>query len=99
MSDIVKGPFWSNCFIEAAKAKIKHPFRVKVTIVPKSEANCPHFLWSDGINDYDFGVERHLAGLQILYFCGYIRKRGLGFNKKYKERMRRRKLRQTAEED
>lgn len=92
MTEIVKGPFWSNCLVETAKAKIKNPSKVKVTIVTKSEANCPHFLWSDGINDYDFGVERHLSGFQILYFRGYIRKRKLGFNQKYKEQMRRRKL-------
>ena len=87
-AEIIKGPFWSNCLFEAVKAKIKHPFMVKVTIVPRSEANCPHFLWSDGEYDYDFGAERRLTGAQILLFRGYIRRRGLGFNKKYKERMR-----------
>ena len=88
-TEIIKGPFWSNCLFETLKAKIKHPFIVKVTIVPRSEANCPHFLWSDGEYDYDFGVERRLTGVQILLFRGYIRRRKLGFNKKYKERMRR----------
>lgn len=87
-TEIVKGPFLSNCFLEAAKAKIKHPIKVRVTVVPRSEANCPHFLWSDGVYDYDFGVERRLQGVQVLLFCGYIRRRGLGFNVKYKERMR-----------
>ena len=84
----IKGPFWSNCLLEAAKAKIRHPVKVKVTMVPRSEARCPHFLWSDGEYDYDFGVERRLVGAQILLFQGYIRRRGLGFNQKYKERMR-----------
>ena len=88
-AEIIKGPFWSNCFFEAAKAKIKHPIKVRVTVVPRSEANCPHFLWSDGEYDYDFGVERRLIGMQILLFRGYIRRHRLGFNKKYKERMRR----------
>ena len=96
-AEIIKGPFWSNCLFEAVKAKIKHPFMVKVTIVPRSEANCPHFLWSDGEYDYDFGVERRLTGIQILLFRGYIRRRKLGFNKKYKERMRR--SHQSREED
>ena len=67
--EIVKGPFWSNCLLEAVKAKIRHPSRVKVTVVPRSEAHCPH------------------VGAQILLFQGYIRRRGLGFNQKYKERM------------
>ena len=25
----IKGPFWSNCLLEAAKAKIRHPVKVK----------------------------------------------------------------------
>ena len=87
-AEIVKGPFWSNCLLEAAKAKIRHPYTVKVTVVTRSEARCPHFLWSDGEYDYDFGVERRLVGTQILLFQGYIRRRGLGFNQKYKKRMR-----------
>lgn len=88
MTEYIKGPFLSNCFIEAMKAKIRNPSKVSITIVPKSEANCPHFLWSDGQFDYDFGVERRLSGIQVLLFHGYIRKRKLGFNQKYKERMR-----------
>lgn len=87
-TEIIKGLFLSNCFLEAVKAKVRHPFKVKVTVVPRSEARCPHFLWSDGKYDYDFGVERRLVGSQILLFQGYIRRRGLGFNQKYKERMR-----------
>lgn len=89
MSQNIKGPFYSNCLIEAIKAKFKDPTHVKITVVPRSEANCPHFLWSDGNYDFDFGVERHLEGLHILWFEGYIRRRELGFNQKYKERMKR----------
>lgn len=98
-AEIIKGPFWSNCFLEAAKAKIRHPFKVKVTVVPRSEARCPHFLWSDGRYDYDFGVERRLVGAQILLFRGYIRRRGLGFNQKYKKRMRKAWRRQPEGEE
>lgn len=90
--DIVKGPFWSNCFIEAMKAKIRHPFRVRVTAVIKSEAGCPHFLWSDGLYDYDFSVYRRLSNLQILWFRGYIRRHELGFSERYKELMHRQKV-------
>ena len=84
----IKGPFYSNCFFEAIKAKIRHPFSVKITVVKKSEAGCPHFLWTDGKHDFDFGVERHITGLHILWFEGYIRQRRLGFNKRYSEMMR-----------
>lgn len=86
----IKGPFYSNCLIEALKQKIKHPFKVKITMVKRSEANCPHFLWSDGVNDYDFGVERQITGFHYLWFEGYIRKRGLGFNERYKQQMKER---------
>lgn len=79
--------FYSNCFIEAMKAKLKHPFKTKLTIVRRSEAGCPHFLWSDGQYDYDFGVERQLECRERLWFEGHIRQRALGFNEKYKKRM------------
>lgn len=79
--------FYSNCFFEAIKAKIKNPKFVKITVVLKSEARCPHFLWSDGKNDYDFGVNKPLKWWQIIWFKGSIRKRNLGFNKRYKEMM------------
>lgn len=82
---IVKGPFLSNCLLEAVKAKIRHPVKVKVTVVLRSEARCPHFLWSDGQNDFDFGVDRRLVGPQVLLFRGYIRRYTLGFNRKYKQ--------------
>ena len=85
---IVKGPFLSNCLLEAAKAKIRHPVKTKITAVLHSEAGCPHFLWSDGQNDFDFGVDRRLVGPQVLLFRGYIRQHELGFNQEYKERMR-----------
>lgn len=88
-AEIIRGPFRSNCFLEAVKAKIRHPFKVNVMVVPRSEAGCPHFLWSDGEYDYDFGVEQRLSGAQILLFRGYIRRRELGFNQRYRELMRR----------
>ena len=80
-------PFYSNCLFEAIKAKIRHPMSVKITVVKRSEAGCPHFMWSDGKNDFDFGVEKHLTGLQKIWFKGQIRKRHLGFNERYKRRM------------
>jgi hypothetical protein len=81
--------FYSNCLIEALKAKIRHPFKVKITFIPKSEKGSCHFMWSDGEADYDFGVERDIKWYEVLWFKGEIRKRSLGFNKKYKETMMR----------
>ena len=74
--------------LEALKAKIRHPFKVKITFIPKSEKGSCHFMWSDGEADYDFGVERDIKLYEVLWFKGEIRKRSLGFNEKYKEKMR-----------
>ena len=48
------------------------------------ECYCPHFLWSDGKNDYDFGTERYLKWYERLWFKGEVRKRNLGWNNKWK---------------
>jgi hypothetical protein len=45
-------------------------------------------MWSDGEADYDFGVERDIKWYEAWWFKGEIRKRSLGFNEKYKEKMR-----------
>lgn len=78
--------FYSNCLLEALKAKIKDPKRVKLTYLPPTvnECFCPHWLWSDGEHDYDFGVERYLKWYERIWFKGHIRQRSLGFNEKWK---------------
>lgn len=83
----VKGPFYSNCLLEALKAKIRHPLKVKLTFVKQSEAGTLHVMWSDGEFDYDFGTPDYLEGIQILWFSGHIRKRRLGFNQRFKAQM------------
>ena len=82
---IISKDFYSNCLFEALKAKLKNP-KVKITYVSPfaNEVFCPHFLWSDGKSDYDFGIERHLKLHERLWFKGHIRQRALGFNEKYK---------------
>ena len=82
--------FYSNCLIEALKAKLKNPRKIKITFVPKSEKGSCHFMWSDGEADYDFGVERDIKWHEVLWFKGCIRKYCLGFNERYKEQMRKR---------
>lgn len=81
--------YYSNCFIEAVKAKLKA--WKKITITPLyhlliMKCSVPHFLWSDGEYDYDFGYEHKLP----LIFAwtlhkGHIRRRALGFNQRYKD--------------
>ena len=82
---IISKDFYSNCLFEALKAKLKNP-KIKITYVSPfvNEVFCPRFLRSDGVNDYDFGIERHLKLHERLWFKGHIRQRALGFNEKYK---------------
>ena len=77
---------YSNCFFEALKAKLKDWKNVKITYIPPkyNECYCPHFLWSNGVNDYDFGIERYLHWYERIWFKGHIRIRKLGFNQKWK---------------
>lgn len=86
--EIVSNDYYSNCLIEAVKAKINNP-KIKLTFVmPWDNAVfCPHILWSDGVNDFDFGNEgKGDLGIQNwTLHKGHIRKRGLGFNQKYKQ--------------
>lgn len=39
--------WFSNCFIEAMKAKLKYGKRVKIIHIParKNEVFCPHYMW------------------------------------------------------
>lgn len=89
--------FYSNCLFQALKAKLKNPKQVKITYVSPfdNEVFCPHFLWTDGKNDYDFGIERHLPLYKVLFFKGHIRKRNLGFNQKYKNACKKYKEREN----
>lgn len=80
--------FYSNCLIEALKAKIKNPSKVSITYVPKSEKGSCHFMWTDGEHDYDFSVERPIKWYEALLFKGEIKQRALGFNEKYKRQMK-----------
>lgn len=79
--------FYSNCLIEAINAKLENP-DVKITVVTKGNRGVPHFLWSDGKYDYDFGTDKKLSRLQTLWFKGRIHKRALGFNEEYKRMSR-----------
>lgn len=78
--------FYSNCFIEAIRAKIKDPRHVKIFICwsKYNEAPCPHIMWSDGKADYDFGTSDYIP----IFFAwtihrGHIRKRRLGSAQRY----------------
>ena len=84
MKQLIKGPFWSNCMIEALKAKLHNPKGVHITFMIVDRI-IPHFMWEDETGDYDFGIEEDPNGIYPFWFQGYIRKRGNGFNAKYKK--------------
>lgn len=86
--EIITNDYYSNCLIEAIKAKLKDWKHIRITFVSPfdNEVFCPHILWSDGKYDYDFGNEG--VGDQGIknwtLHRGHIRKRQLGFNQRYK---------------
>lgn len=94
--DYVSSVYKSNCLIEVMKAKIHNP-HIKIYFCKPSFQNkflqMPHFMWSDGIFDYDFSDEENnpLPWYQCFWFSGRIRRFRFGFARKYSE-MRNRKL-------
>ena len=73
--------YYSNCLIEAIKAKIRHPIKVKIKYIPAhmNEVFCPHIMWHDGEYTYDFYVKGYLKPIQRLWHKGYIRKSEYGY--------------------
>lgn len=39
--------YWSNCLLEAIKAKLKDWKNIKIIHIPakKNDVNCPHWMW------------------------------------------------------
>ena len=73
--------YWSNCLIEAIKAKIRNP-HIKVYIAKPDIKNHRmfHFIWSDGKHSYDFSDKDEFLEnsklpwfLQVIVFKGGIR--------------------------
>lgn len=88
MYEVIGKEYWSNCMIEALKAKIRNP-RVKIYFCRPRIINHHfqifHFMWSDGKADYDFSDlgEGNLQLYRSLLFKGVVRKFELGFAEKY----------------
>lgn len=75
----------SNCLIEAVKAKLKDPRRVKLYFCKPNKRRMFHFMWSDGAADYDFSdayCENEKFCVRPL-FRGRIRRFKLGFAARY----------------
>lgn len=83
--EVVTGEYYSNCMIEAVRAKIRNP-QVKIYFCrPIKNKNgkwqsC-HFMWSDGKADYDFSD--FSDGCHNLIFKGNVRRFDCGFADRY----------------
>lgn len=97
MSDVISKEFYSNCFIEAVKAKIKNPIKVKIKCIPANlnETFCPHFMWHDGEYTYDFWTNGLASPLQFVLYKGVIRKNEYGYYDRCIKTLTERKKRQV----
>lgn len=87
---ISKKTFYSNCYVEALKRKIKHPFKVKIIltinkntyvrrfIFNRFELHTPpfvHCMWSDGEYDYEFTNYNEYRHKGVIETKRYLKKR------------------------
>ena len=66
--------FYSNCFIEMVKAKLKNP-KVKIMYMPAflNEVPCPHWMWMDEDGEHDFLFSGKLPWWKWIWHKGHIR--------------------------
>ena len=61
---------YSNCLIEAIKAKIKDPKHIKIHMIPlKLNHNRVHFYWTDSESFYHY-INPNLRSKNTLWFKG-----------------------------
>ena len=94
---IVSKEYYSNCMFEALKAKIYNPkvkiYFCKPRIAENGHFQMFHFMWSDGIADYDFSdlTENGRLLYRNLILKGVSRKFECGFAEKYTKNRKLRK--------
>lgn len=83
--------FYSNCLLEALKAKIRDPVNIKIRYLPMelNETPIPHFMWQDENYTYDFHTKGKLTFFQQFYHKGNIRKKDLNYYDRALEIMKR----------
>ena len=66
--------FYSNCFFEMVKAKLKNP-KVKIMYLPAflNEVPCPHWMWLDEEGEHDFHYRGKLPWYKWFWHKGHIR--------------------------
>lgn len=79
-----KTNFYSNCFFEMIKAKIKNP-NIKILYLPAffNEVYCPHWIWLDENGEHDFHHDGFLPFYKWIWHSGNIRNMHIGCYKKY----------------
>lgn len=67
--------FYSNCLLECIKAKLKHPIKTKIHIIPHLEVYSvfPHFWYEFENNAYNF-VSDKPRKWQVFWFKGRLEK-------------------------
>lgn len=82
--------YYSNCFFEAIKAKLRNWKEVKIyfckpRITPNGNFQMPHFMWEDTNNSFDFSDDEYgnLPWYKCFWFKGRIRRFKRGFALKY----------------
>lgn len=86
---IISKEYYSNCFIEAIRAKI-HNSQIKIyfckpRIAENGRFQMCHFMWTDGVSDYDFSDlnDEEMPWYKHFVFKGYLRKFKRGFAEQY----------------
>lgn len=93
MAKKVTTEFYSNCFVEAVKAKMNDWKNVRIIVFLPSYAGSLHFAWTDGKNDYWFYPEKATIGiLEMLWHEGTIERRKAGTFDKLKQIQKRENL-------
>ena len=87
--EITTKAYYANCLIEALKAKLRNPqvrlYFCKPRITENGHFQMFHFMWSDGVADYDFSDLNagEMPWYRCLVFKGVIRRFKLGFAREY----------------
>lgn len=95
--DIISKSYWSNCLLEALKAKINNKnikiYFCKPRITENGNFQMFHCMWSDGEADYDFSNLDNIehSFYKDLFYKGVIRKFNIGFAKEYSQYRNRQK--------
>ena len=87
--EIITKEYISNCMIEAIKAKLRNRnvtiYFCKPRFTENGNFQFMHFMWSDGIYDYDFSDLEYeeRKPIQDLMFRGVIMRFEHGFAERY----------------